>query len=58
MVQELVVNHKLLSLLSRGLNSLSRLFDFSHVNALLKVVGFSPGTPVSSHRESWLGGLG
>jgi hypothetical protein len=20
--------------------------------------GFSPGAPVSSHRESWLGGLG
>ena len=29
----------------------------STVNALPKVVGFFPGTPVSSHRKSWQGGL-
>jgi hypothetical protein len=28
------------------------------VNAPAEIRGFSPGTPVSSHRECWQGGLG
>jgi hypothetical protein len=28
------------------------------VNAVPKAVGFFPGTPVSSHKECWQGGLG
>jgi hypothetical protein len=35
-----------------------RLEPSPHVKGSAESRGFSPGTPVSSHRESWLGGLG
>ena len=40
-----------------GFENLIKMWEFEFVNSLPLVMGFFPGSPVSSHWKSWQGGL-